>query len=62
MVDLQVATLAGANTMLAEAAVEDFRVGLRGQLILPGDPGYDEARLSCPATQATMRPARSTTP
>ena len=44
MVDLQVATLTGANTMLAEAAVEEFKAGLRGQLILPDDEAYDEAR------------------
>lgn len=30
--------------MLSTAALEDFRVSLRGQLILPADAGYDEAR------------------
>jgi len=30
--------------MLSDAAVEEFRVSLRGQLILPTDPGYDDAR------------------
>ena len=44
MVELQAATLTGANTMLAEAAVEDFRAGLRGQVILTGEEGYADAR------------------
>jgi FAD/FMN-containing dehydrogenase len=30
--------------MLSDAALRDFRPSLRGQLILPADPGYDEAR------------------
>jgi FAD/FMN-containing dehydrogenase len=30
--------------MLDEAAVADFRMGLRGELIRPEDEGYDEAR------------------
>jgi len=30
--------------MLSEAALQEFRASLRGQLILPTDPGYDEAR------------------
>jgi hypothetical protein len=30
--------------MLDEATVEQFKTGLRGDLIQPGDPGYDEAR------------------
>ena len=44
MVDLRVATLTGPETMLSEAVVEEFRANLRGQLICPGDDGYDEAR------------------
>src|SRR5262249_301545 len=32
------------GSMLSDAAVEEFRVSLRGQLILPTDPGYDDAR------------------
>ena len=27
-----------------EATVEQFKASLRGELIQPGDPGYDEAR------------------
>ncbi len=30
--------------MIDEATVEQFRVSLRGDLIQPGDEGYDEAR------------------
>src|SRR3712207_5824442 len=30
--------------MLDEATVAEFRAGLRGELIQPDDPGYDEAR------------------
>lgn len=44
MVDLRVATLTGTETSLPEAAVEEFKSSLRGELILPGDENYDEAR------------------
>ena len=44
MVDLQVATLTGPETTLQEATIEEFKAGLRGELILPGETGYDEAR------------------
>ena len=44
MVAVQVATLAGTNTVLPEATVDEFKEGLRGQLILPDDCGYDDAR------------------
>jgi FAD/FMN-containing dehydrogenase len=30
--------------MLDEAAVEQFKVALRGELIQPGEPDYDEVR------------------
>ena len=45
MVDLRVATLAGSDVEIKEAAVEEFRAGLRGNLIQPGDAGYDDARI-----------------
>ena len=44
MVVVPAATRTGANTILEERAVEDFKVSLRGQLILPGGDGYNEAR------------------
>ena len=45
MVDLQVNTNTGANTVLTEALVEEFQTSLRGPLLQPGDAGYDDARI-----------------
>ena len=45
MVDLQVITNTGTNTLLAEATVEEFQTSLRGPLLQPGDAGYDDARI-----------------
>ena len=44
MVELQAITSNGVQTVLSENAVEDFRAGLRGHLILTGDEGYADAR------------------
>ena len=44
MVNLQAITSGGSRTVLSEATVEEFRPTLGGALILPDDPGYDEAR------------------
>ena len=44
MVELQAITTTGGGTVLSEAAVEEFRAALRGQVILPDDDSYDEAR------------------
>ena len=44
MVDVQVATLTGTTAALPETAVEEFKSGLRGELLLPGDDNYDEVR------------------
>ena len=44
MVDLRVTTTTGAHAMLEEAAVEGFQSSLRGEMLCPGDEGYDEAR------------------
>ncbi|HEU0022005.1 MAG TPA: FAD-binding oxidoreductase [Dehalococcoidia bacterium] len=44
MVDLQVVTTSGTQSVLEEAAVEGFGTSLRGQLIRPEDHGYDDAR------------------
>jgi FAD/FMN-containing dehydrogenase len=44
MTDLRVITAEGPDAILEEAAVADFAASLRGPLLQPGDPGYDEAR------------------
>src|ERR687885_1724007 len=44
MEDFRVATTTGTDTVLEEAAVEEFKAGLRGELLRPGDDGYEEAR------------------
>ena len=44
MVAVPVVTLSGANTVLEESTVEEFKTSLHGRLILHGDDGYDEAR------------------
>lgn len=44
MVELQAITSTGAQTKLSEAALEEFKGNLGGQLIFPDDPDYDEAR------------------
>jgi FAD/FMN-containing dehydrogenase len=42
--DVAAVTGDGRKILLRAAAVEDFRAGLRGQLLLPGAGGYEEAR------------------
>jgi len=44
MSSVSVATRAGKKVTLDDGAVEAFRGGLRGELVLAGDPGYDEVR------------------
>ena len=44
MADLHVTTSTGDQAVLAEAKVEEFRLGLRGQLLGAGDENYDAAR------------------
>jgi hypothetical protein len=44
MEDLRVATTTGTDTVLEEAAVEEFKAALRGELLRPGDESYEEAR------------------
>jgi FAD/FMN-containing dehydrogenase len=34
----------GGNLMLSQTTIENFKTNLRGELIQPNDPGYDEAR------------------
>lgn len=42
--DLQAVKGGGAATVLEKSAVQALRDALRGPLILPGEPGYDQAR------------------
>ena len=44
MAGLHVITTDGADTTIDDAALEAFKTGLRGELLRPGDPGYDDAR------------------
>jgi len=42
--DLEAVTGSGGKVTIAKSAVEELRDSLRGALLLPGQPGYDEAR------------------
>lgn len=42
--DIPAVTGSGAATVLDRAAVQELRDSLRGELLLPGEPGYDVAR------------------
>ena len=42
-----IATLDREEIILAQAAVETFKDSLRGELLCPGDIGYDDARSRC---------------
>jgi len=44
MTDIQITTATDGQAVLAEAVVEAFELGLRGELLRIGDEGYDEAR------------------
>ena len=44
MTDLRITTTRGTDTALDEATVQEFKASVRGQLIRPGDAGYDDAR------------------
>ncbi len=44
MTDLRVISTNGTDTILEEAAVQNFADSLRGPLLGPGEGGYDEAR------------------
>src|SRR5215211_5743453 len=45
MAHLRVITRSGTEAALGKAIVEKFASKLRGELLRPGDPGYEEARL-----------------
>jgi len=42
--DIQAVTGTGATTVLDRASVQALKDSLRGALLLPGEPGYDQAR------------------
>ena len=42
--DFEAITADGRQVLLSQSVVDDFRAGLRGQLLLPGSAGYDDAR------------------
>src|SRR5262245_30830887 len=42
--DVAAKSLDGADVTLSGASVEDFAAGLRGDLLLQGDPAYDARR------------------
>ena len=44
MAGLHATTTIGADTTIDDAALEAFKTSLRGELLRPGDPGYDDAR------------------
>jgi FAD/FMN-containing dehydrogenase len=44
MADIEAVTGRGAKVTLGKTALEELRTSLRGALLLPGQPGYDEAR------------------
>ncbi len=44
MRDLHLITRTGADTVVTDAVVDAFQSGLRGEMLCPGDPGYDAAR------------------
>ena len=44
MAGLHVTTTIGVDTTIDDAALEAFKTSLRGELLRPGDPGYDDAR------------------
>jgi hypothetical protein len=44
MVDLKATTTAGADIVLKEATINELRLSLEGELLRPGEDGYDQAR------------------
>jgi hypothetical protein len=44
MSDLEAITRTGSVTLLKQETVEGFKASLGGELLLPGDGGYDDAR------------------
>src|ERR687894_3007604 len=44
MTDLRIISATGTDSVLDNAAIEAFKSSLRGELLKPGDIGYEEAR------------------
>ncbi len=44
MVDVQVTTISGTEGVVEDGAIEKLRAGMRGQLLMVEDEGYEEAR------------------
>ena len=42
---MQIATTVGSPAVIDEREIEELRMSMRGPLLRPGDPGYDEARV-----------------
>jgi FAD/FMN-containing dehydrogenase len=42
---MQIATTSGSKGFIDDKEIEQLRVSMRGRLLLPGDPGYDQARV-----------------
>jgi hypothetical protein len=45
MAELRAVTLTGAEVALGESIIEQFASKLRGELLRPSDPAYEQARL-----------------
>jgi FAD/FMN-containing dehydrogenase len=45
MAELRAVTLTGAEVALGESVIEGFASKLRGELLRPSDPSYEQARL-----------------
>ena len=56
MTNIEVVTTTGHDGTLGETVIEEFSAGLRGDLLRPGDDGYDEAR-KCFNAMIDKRPA-----
>jgi FAD/FMN-containing dehydrogenase len=44
MADLEMKTMDGGRTKVSQDAIDALAAGLRGELLTPGSPGYDESR------------------
>ena len=44
MADVRIQTTKGVSAIFGEAAIRDLTASLRGQMLVPGDAGYDAAR------------------